>query len=522
MHLKIGIFWQIIYRYHPHARQRFSENENLPETDPDGWVDDIALLSTAVRSETKTKRVGLAQSTRPEDRELESILRYLVTLKAPKFSDPKDLRRFVLKTNKFFVSGNAMYRKRNDGPPQKVIFNASRRQEVVDEIHEQSGHRGQWAVQKAVQLRFYWPRMKEDVQYLITSCHTCQERSTRKMHIPITVSQPAGLFEKVHVDVMKMPPAHGMNWIVLCRDDSSGATEGRALPRDPSKHLAAFFREQILYRYGAIKEVVTDNGPSLLGAFERLAKDFNVQQIKISPYNPQANGVVERAHFTIRESLMRICKGNPAAWPRYLQAAIFADRITTRRATGYSPFYLMHGTHPLLPCDLADATFLAPEFRSGMTDEELLVARIKQLAKMPQDLLHAQKTLARSRFKSKEAYERKFARRLNKTTFRPGELVLIRDVAPEKGVSLKRKTQNRYMGPYEVERETQGGSYLLKELNGVPLDRAIAAYRLIPYIKRHQLDHWYRVMERRQFLQERLRQARKSSNYDNSEGTSSG
>ena len=219
---------------------------------------------------------------------------------------------------------------------------------------------------------------------------------------------------------------------------------------------------------------------------------------------------------------MRICKGNPAAWPRYLQAAIFADRITTRRATGYSPFYLMHGTHPLLPCDLADATFLAPEFRSGMTDEELLIARIKQLAKMPQDLLRAQKTLARSRFKSKEAYERKFARRLNKTTFRPGELVLIRDVAPEKGVSLKRKTQNQYMGPYEVERETQGGSYLLKELNGVPLDRAIAAYRLIPYVKRHQLDHWYQVMERRQFLQERLRQARKSSNYDNSEGTSSG
>ena len=102
------------------SRRRFSENENLPETDPDGWVDDIALLSTAVRSETKTKRVGLAQGTRPEDRELESILRYLVTLKAPKFNNPKDLRRFVLKTNKFFVSGNAMYRKRNDGPPQKV------------------------------------------------------------------------------------------------------------------------------------------------------------------------------------------------------------------------------------------------------------------------------------------------------------------------------------------------------------------------------------------------------------------
>ena len=63
------------------------------------------------------------------------------------------------------------------------------------------------------------------------------------MHIPVTVSQPAALFKKVHVDIMKMPPARGMNWIILCRDDSSGVTEGRALPRDMSKHLAAFFQE---------------------------------------------------------------------------------------------------------------------------------------------------------------------------------------------------------------------------------------------------------------------------------------
>jgi hypothetical protein len=66
----------------------------------------------------------------------------------------------------------------------------------------------------------------------------------------------------------------------------------------------------------------------------------------------------------------------------------------------------MHGTHPLLLCDLADATFLAPEFKTGMKDEDLLTARTKQLAKMPQDLLCAQKTLAQSRFKSKEAFEK--------------------------------------------------------------------------------------------------------------------
>ena len=113
-----------------------------------------------------------------------------------------------------------------------------------------------------------------------------------------------------------------------------------------------------------------------MGEFAKLAKIFNIKQIKISPYNSPANGVVERGHFNIREALVKACNGNLQKWPQYLQAAIFADRITTRRATGYSPFYLLHGVHPFLPCDLAEATFLYPKFRKNMTRTELLVARI--------------------------------------------------------------------------------------------------------------------------------------------------
>src|ERR1700679_3305670 len=122
-------------------------------------------------------------------------------------------------------------------------------------------------------------------------------------------------------------------------------------------------------------EVVTDNGPSLAGEFAKLAKEFNVKQIKISPYNSTANGIVERGHFNIREILSKACDGDLSQWPKYLQAAVFADRITTRRATGHSPFFLLHGVHPMLPCDLTEATFLSTHFTKGMSTEDLLAAR---------------------------------------------------------------------------------------------------------------------------------------------------
>jgi hypothetical protein len=294
---------------------------------------------------------------------------------------------------------------------------------------------------------------------------------------------------------MKMPEAGGKKWIVVCREDISGVCEAQALAKDNARNIALFFREQILYRYGAIPEVVTDNGPSLAGEFAKLAKEFNVKQIRISPYNSTANGVVERAHYNIREILAKACHGDMSHWPRYLQAAVFADRITTRRATGYSPFYLLHGVHPMLPCDLTEATFLSTHFTQNMTTEDLLAARVQQLAKMPQDLERARRTLKQSRFQSSKAFEKKFGRRLIMQAHEPGSLVLMRNVPMENTMAIDRKTTCRYMGPYQVIEHTKGKAYRLQELDGTELKTSVAAFRLIPYLKREDLGKWKRRME---------------------------
>jgi hypothetical protein len=49
---------------------------------------------------------------------------------------------------------------------------------------------------------------------------------------------------------------------------------------------------------------------------------------------------------------------------------------------------------------------------------------------------------------------------------------------------LNRKTKPRYLGPFEVDRRTKGGSYVLKEMDGANLRQAVAAFRLYSYISR--------------------------------------
>ena len=422
------------------------------------------------------------------DEILVAILTYLVTNKTPPFKTAKEEAAFLTKANQFYLDQAHMYRRRPGHPTQVVVFPKKRRREIMWEMHEGTAHHGVWAVVKQITLRYFWPDMNKQIQDHIRSCHTCQLRTTKKMHIPITISHPPALFSKVYLDVMKMPLARGKRWLVSCRDDLSGITECKAIASDTVKVIAQFFLKHIILRYGIVQEVVTDNGSSFGKEFSALMEKYGINHIKISRYNSQANGVVERGHYNIREAIVKMCDGDLNQWPLMVPAAVFADRITIRRATGFSPYYLLHGVHPLMPGDLADATFMVTQFKPGMTNAELIEARIRQLLKLEEDIIKARETLSQSRFRSKEAFESKFARRICKDGYEPGALVLVRNKPIENTVSLKKKTLSRYMGPYRVIRQTEGGAYVLEEMDGSLLRHHVAAYRLIPYVQRQELD----------------------------------
>jgi transposase InsO family protein len=507
-------------------RRPASDEEDLSqESDPEEWIDNIALavevhdtlspplpvITSPVQSDPEPLAYphledatflddsvkvsyAVASGHQYSDDDLVAILWFLITKKVPEFRFAKHRKAFLNKAKPFYMKEAHMYKKRLGYPSQVVIFPKERRKEILWEAHENIGHHGVWAVEQLLTLRYFWPGMRNQIKEHVQSCHTCQLRSTKKMHIPVTISHPPNLFSKVYVDVMSMPLARGKRWLINCRDDLSGVTECKAIARDKAKVMARFFLKKIILRYGIVQEVVTDNGPSFGKEFSELLTKYGIRHIKISPYNSQANGPVERGHYNIREALVKLCKGDLSKWPLYVSAANYADRITVRKSTGYSPYYLLHGVHPLLPGDLADATFLVNNFRPGMTRDELVQTRARQLLRLPEDIAKAKKILQKSRFRSKQAYEKKFARRLRIGAYQSGDLVLVRNNRIENSVSIERKTADRYMGPYRVIRRTQGGSYVLEEMDSSELTEHVAAYRLIPYVKRRDLDHWAAVV----------------------------
>ena len=114
-----------------------------------------------------------------------------------------------------------------------------------------------------------------------------------------------------------------------------------------------------------------------------------------------------------------------------------------------------------------------------MPSSDLLALRIKQLQKLPDDTDKAAETLHQSHLKSKAAFERQFQHRLWRDEYKTGDLVLVRNSRVEK--ELDQKTKPQYLGPFEVLRCTQGGTYILKEMDGTVSQRGVAAFRLLPY-----------------------------------------
>jgi hypothetical protein len=284
---------------------------------------------------------------------------------------------------------------------------------------------------------------------------------------------------------MFMPKARGYRYIIQGICSVSGWPEAQALTKENDKTIASFIFNNILCRYGAIKQIVTDNGKPFIKALDYLSSKYHINHILISPYNSQAQGIVERSHFGLRESLIKACEKKLNEWPLKLPYALWAQRITTKKATGHSPYYMVYGLEPIFPFDIQEATFLAPRLSQLVDTNTLIAERTKQLERRPEELEEMKQKIWKKRRELAGESLKKYEHTTKEYNFMPGHLVLVRNSGEESG--LKNKYYPRYLGPFVVVQQMKGGSYILAEMDGTISKLRFAEKRVIPYHLRSQI-----------------------------------
>ena len=75
--------------------------------------------------------------------------------------------------------------------------------------------------------------------------------------------------------------------------------EAKAVPNDKAKTIAKWIFEEIITRWGSVRLFIVDNAPQYKAVMDWLERKYGVKGIKISAYNSQANGKVEKYHWDI-------------------------------------------------------------------------------------------------------------------------------------------------------------------------------------------------------------------------------
>jgi hypothetical protein len=234
--------------------------------------------------------------------------------------------------------------------------------------------------------------------------------------------------------------------------------------------------------------MVFDGGGENKGDVEQLLVSYRIKRVSITAYHPQSNGLVEHGHDVVANSLSKYMQGKHAGWYKYFRLAIWANRISVRRPTGFSAFRLLYGCHCLLPIELESASCAAVDWEKVSTMEDHLTAQTQQLDQQTLDEAQGATNLRQSREGNGEHFNTH--RRLQSTVLEIGDLVLLHNTAIEK--SHNKKFDFYWSGPFGIREVFVNGSYQLTELDGTDVQDAVAGNRLKFFLRRQ--DDWPRMV----------------------------
>lgn len=227
---------------------------------------------------------------------------------------------------------------------------ASLRRHVFSLIHGLS-HPSRRATARLLKQKFVWHSISRDAKDMVRTCIACQTSKIQRHTETGTGSfhQPQRRFGHIHVDVVgPLPPSEGRRYLFTVIDRSTRWPEAVPMSDATSASCASALLSGWIARFGIPEHITSDRGTSFTSQlWTSLGQLLGTSIHHTTAYNPEANGIVERFHRTLKAALMS--RSNNSLWVSQLPWVLLGLRTTPKEGLDASPAEMVYGETLVVP-----------------------------------------------------------------------------------------------------------------------------------------------------------------------------
>ena len=400
-------------------------------------------------------------------RDFKAIFLYLKDQSLPE--NDKQAKFIVSEANQYVLRDGIMYHifqprmkhKDKDNTDQLVLQLAlpeEKRSEVLKAYHDCLAGGGHFGVTKtfgSIRLKYWWPKMYQEIQNYVQNCDICQRIKTDRHRLPAPL-HPLPVeetFSRVHIDILCSLPKtkEGFQYILVIVDSFSKWCESFPMQTQEATEVALILYNEIFTRFGAPRCIVSDRGRQFMSKLVKaLCEMFRVTRHYTSSYHPQTNATVERVNSTLSQTLRAYVRKDQSNWPSLLPSIMMAFRSTPcTESHQFTPYHLLFGKEMNLPID----TTLIPKPTLGQNAKQYFDQLLEKL-KVSQEIATKNMEVAREKAKIRHDV------RSQEPTFQLNDLVLLKSVRVDEGLSVK--LGDKSLGPYYIVELCPNHTYRLR------------------------------------------------------------
>ena len=266
------------------------------------------------------------------------------------------------------------------GRPRPIVP-ASWRRKIFDAVHGLS-HPGIRTTRKLISQKFVWHGLSKQIGQWAKTCLECQKsKINRHIRAPLEdFKMPDKRFDHINIDLVgPLPPSQGYNYLLTIVDRFTRWPEAIPLKDISTMSCARAFLSNWVARFGVPLHISSDRGSQFIsGLWSAVAELLGTKIHHTTAYHPQANGLVERFHRTMKSAIK--ARLNDSNWLDVLPWVLLGIRTAPKEDLTASSAELVYGAPLTVPGDFISDS---KDNSCPTTNLRLLRERVGSLAPIP-------------------------------------------------------------------------------------------------------------------------------------------